>query len=129
MNTDVRPAPLEALAGAWRARADDLGLYAPPAAAAFERAAAELERAMANHVMEPLTLAQAERESGYSRDHLGRMVRDGAIPNAGRHHAPRILRRDLPRKVMSKTSALALVDGDQQYEDLRRAALESRTRR
>ncbi len=47
---------------------------------------------------ELLTLRQAARESGYSADHLGRLVKTGAIPNAGRPHAPRILRRDLPRK-------------------------------
>jgi hypothetical protein len=47
---------------------------------------------------ELLTLRQAARESGYSADHLGRLVKTGAIPNAGRPHAPRIRRRDLPRK-------------------------------
>ena len=46
-----------------------------------------------------LTLVEAEGESGYSADHLGRLVRSGAIPNAGRPNAPRIRRRDLPRKV------------------------------
>lgn len=47
---------------------------------------------------EALTLKQAARESGLSAEHLGRLIRDGTIPNAGRWHAPRILRRDLPRK-------------------------------
>ncbi|MDE2782551.1 MAG: hypothetical protein OXK77_06320, partial [Gemmatimonadota bacterium] len=41
---------------------------------------------------------EAARESGYSADHLGRLVRDGRIPNAGRPGAPRIARTDLPRK-------------------------------
>ena len=45
-----------------------------------------------------LTLVEAAVECGYSPDHLGRLVRDGAIPNAGRPKAPRIRRRDLPRK-------------------------------
>jgi len=45
-----------------------------------------------------LTLEEAARESGYSADHLGRLVRDGRIPNAGRHHAPRIRRADLPKR-------------------------------
>ena len=40
----------------------------------------------------------AARESGYSADHLGRLVRDGRIPNAGRPGAPRIARSHLPRK-------------------------------
>lgn len=46
-----------------------------------------------------LTLQEGATESGYSPDHLGRLIRHGAIPNAGRHRAPRIRRKDLPRKV------------------------------
>ncbi len=45
-----------------------------------------------------LTLTEAARESGYSADHLGRLVKAGAIPNSGRTNAPRIRRKDLPRK-------------------------------
>jgi hypothetical protein len=45
-----------------------------------------------------LNLQQASQESGYSADHLGRLVRAGTIPNAGRPNAPKIRRRDLPRK-------------------------------
>ena len=47
---------------------------------------------------EALTLEEAARESGYTPDHLGRLLRSGAIPNAGRKNAPRILRRHLPYK-------------------------------
>jgi hypothetical protein len=97
----IRSMSLDGLMRKWRARADELRPYTAPTAAAFERAAAELEEALAAYLMEPLTLAQAEAESGYSSDHLGRKVRDGAIPNAGRPRAPRILRRDLPRKATS----------------------------
>ncbi len=97
----IRSISLEGLMRKWRTRADELRPYTAPTAAAFERAAAELEEAITTYLMEPLTLAQAEAESGYSRDHLGRKVRDGAIPNAGRQRAPRILRRDLPRKATS----------------------------
>ncbi len=49
---------------------------------------------------ESFTLAHgctAER-SGYSRAHLGRLVRAGRIPNAGRPNAPKIRVADLPRK-------------------------------
>ena len=45
-----------------------------------------------------LTLHEAADLSGYSTDHLGRLVREGKIPNAGRPKAPRIARKDLPRK-------------------------------
>jgi hypothetical protein len=54
-----------------------------------------LDRAKAT---EALTLEEAARESGYTSDHLGKLLRVGAIPNAGRKNAPRILRRHLPRK-------------------------------
>jgi hypothetical protein len=46
----------------------------------------------------PLTLEEAEIESGYSRSRLRHLVADGTIPNAGRKGSPRIRRGDLPRK-------------------------------
>lgn len=47
---------------------------------------------------ELLTLADGAAESGYSAEYLGAMIRQGKIQNAGRPHAPRIRRQDLPRK-------------------------------
>jgi hypothetical protein len=47
---------------------------------------------------ELLTLTEAARRSGYSREHLSRLVGLGTIPNAGRRNAPRIRAADLPRK-------------------------------
>lgn len=82
----------------WRSRAKDLEVYAPSASRAFETAALELEQAIREADLEPLKLREAARESGYDEDHLGELVREGKIPNAGRKNAPRILRRDLPRK-------------------------------
>jgi hypothetical protein len=52
-----------------------------------------------------LTLVEAAEESGYSAEHLGRLVRDGGIPNSGRPKAPKIRRRDLPRKPGTLPSA------------------------
>jgi hypothetical protein len=45
-----------------------------------------------------LTLADAAVESGYAAEYLGALIRKGQIQNAGRPHAPRIRRQDLPRK-------------------------------
>lgn len=45
-----------------------------------------------------LNLQQAATESGYSASHLGRLVNEGKIPNAGRKNAPLIRRSDLPVK-------------------------------
>jgi hypothetical protein len=63
---------------------------------------------------EVLTLVEAALECGYSADHLGRLVREGAIPNSGRPKAPKIRRCDLPRKpgVLPPASAGAIVPVD-----------------
>lgn len=45
-----------------------------------------------------LNLQQAAAESGYSASHLGRLVNEGKVPNAGRKNAPLIRRSDLPVK-------------------------------
>jgi len=47
---------------------------------------------------ELLTLTDGAAESGYSAEYLGTLIRQGKIQNAGRPHAPRIRRQDLPRK-------------------------------
>ena len=73
-----------------------------PPAVAYERCAKELEEALREEGDRLLTLQQASRISGYSADHLGRAVREGKIPNAGRHRAPRICLRDLPKKAVER---------------------------
>ena len=56
-----------------------------------------------------LNLREAAEESGYSADHLGRLVREGKVPNAGRPNAPKIRRADLPRKASAlRTKPLGL---------------------
>lgn len=67
-------------------------------AALCEEILRDFDQMMGAHLDASLNLVQAAAESGYSADYLGRMVRDGRIPNAGRAKAPRIRRRDLPRK-------------------------------
>ncbi len=91
---------LEQLPAAWRARANDLRRFAAAesAAVAWEQAAADLEHTLRTAAAELLTIEAAATESGYSSDHLARLVRTGELPNAGRKHAPRIRRADLPRK-------------------------------
>jgi hypothetical protein len=62
-----------------------------------------------------LSLGEAAAETGYSADHLGRLVRQGRIPNAGRKNAPRVLRSDLPRKpagLTARRTDLHLVGAD-----------------
>lgn len=47
---------------------------------------------------EHLTLREGAALSGYSADHLARLIRQGTLPNAGRRGAPRVRRGDLPRR-------------------------------
>lgn len=91
-------APAE-LPATWRERADLLEAHGAGEAARTCRVLAdELEAALRATAEARLTLAEATRESGYSERRLRELLSDGAIPNAGRKHAPRIRRSDLPRK-------------------------------
>lgn len=63
-----------------------------------ESYAVELEQALQEHELDALTLQEAAAESGYTSDHLGRLIREGRVPNSGAPRSPRIRRADLPRK-------------------------------
>lgn len=91
---------VEKLASIWRARANQLQQWGAgqDLARAWELAAVELEHALREQQEGTLNLREASGESGYSADHLGQLVRDGKIPNAGRPNAPLIRRADLPIK-------------------------------
>ena len=69
-----------------------------PSALVYDICARELEGALKAEEHEVLTLRQASVLSGYSEEHLGRLVRDGKILNAGRKGAPRVRRCDVPIK-------------------------------
>jgi hypothetical protein len=90
---------LRQLADSWRAEAGRLRqLEAIGQAAAFEQLANELETTVATWEDSSLTIREASESSGYSEDHLRRLVRRGHIPSAGRKNSPRISRRNLPVK-------------------------------
>ena len=67
-------------------------------AAIFDLCADQLAEAFRQHADECLSLKQAAQESGYSVDHLGRLLSEGKIPNAGRRGKRLIRRRDVPMK-------------------------------
>ena len=93
------PGPPSTLSTTWRERAELLANFGDPnCARIWQLAAQELDQALQAHGEERLTLAEAARESGYSQDHLGALVRRGKLPNAGRRGVPLIRRSDLPIK-------------------------------
>ena len=99
---------IEILPDTWRTQAKTLREYGGETpAVALESCAAQLEAALRWRDETTLNLTEAARESGYSTDHLGRLVRGGKIPNAGRPGAPRIARRHLPRKTGAAQPHLA----------------------
>lgn len=107
---------LASLVEQWRAFAAQLEPYTPAAATAWRAAADELEAADRQAADETLTLEAAALASGYSVESLRKQVASGRIPNAGRKHAPRIRRGDLPkrapREAASPTSSTYDPDAD-----------------
>lgn len=94
---------LRDLVARWGDKATDLRRYAPEVANAIEDCASELSVALGAESDTPLTFAEAAAESGYSAEHLRKLVASGKIENAGRPNAPRIRRADLPIKPGSRS--------------------------
>jgi hypothetical protein len=82
----------------WEARRAELArLHAQVDGAAIAddvlRDLAALEAAEA-----PVSLVEAALRTGYTADHLSRLVRDGALANHGRKGAPRVKLSECPTK-------------------------------
>jgi hypothetical protein len=93
-----QPTPTD-LPETWRSLAIQQRRFGADAQARIlEFCADELTAALVRGENELLGLARAAEESGYSADHLGRLVREGKIPNSGRKAKPLIRKQDLPRK-------------------------------
>ena len=50
------------------------------------------------------TLADAAVFTGYSAEHLGRLVRNGSLPNHGRKRAPRVKLSECPTKIRGRVA-------------------------
>lgn len=88
------------LCAKWAARSDEyrrLGVLAD-GAALCEEALADLRKLLDAESDTTLNLTEAARISGYSREHLGRLLDRGVLKNVGRPGAPRVRRVDLPKK-------------------------------
>ena len=102
--------PVEGFPGTWRMQARTLREFGGETpAVAIESSAAQLSEALRESDGATLTWTDAARESGYFKDRIGHLVREGKIPNAGRPGAPRIARKHLPRKTGAATERLAPV--------------------
>ncbi len=91
--------PLRELPDRWRSDAEVLRRCGHERTADLcDLHAQELERAVRAHEMELITIGEAAAESGYSKSHLYSLLSEGSLSNAGTKGAPRVMRRDLPKK-------------------------------
>ena len=67
-------------------------------AAMLEKAASELRAVCRAEEGRLLTIAEASQATGYSADHLRRLVNQGKLDNLGGRGIIRVRARDLPRK-------------------------------
>jgi hypothetical protein len=122
----VESTELRSLANRWRTEAKRFRQFeAHGQAAACEQLADELEAALDGWNLTPLTVREASEQSGYSEDHLRRLIRKGRIHNAGADNSPRVLRRDLPRKPCVK-DGFAASDAVHLKEQIARSVADSK---
>ncbi len=99
-STSRSRSPRDAFLTKWKDEADTMRRRGAlvPGAALCDEILSDLEAVFASEENALLTLQEASARSGYSPDHLGKLLNSGRIPNAGRWHSPRIRAADLPRK-------------------------------
>jgi hypothetical protein len=92
--------PSAALPSFWRQVAEELRFWGgnDGPARALERTADQLEASLRREGDAPLSCSQAAQQSGYSEEHIRRMLRQQPELNCGRRGKPAIRRRDLPLK-------------------------------
>ena len=64
----------------------------------YRKCAEELDRKIRTACLHTLTLKEAAEESGYSPDHLRRLIREGKLQNAGMQGSPRVFLKDISSK-------------------------------
>lgn len=111
MTGPLAPALL-ALAASFRGEAAHAEPYNAGAAFAWRRAADALETAVRTADDEALTLEQASAESGLSPETLRKKLARGELPQAGRRHAPRVRRGDLPGRARRPAASQYDPDAD-----------------
>jgi hypothetical protein len=88
------------LAQHWRTKAKELLRmgFDGPGPRLLELCSDELDSSLRQEEDRTVTLKEAAELSGYTADHIGRLVRQGVIPNAGRKGKPLICLSDLPKR-------------------------------
>ena len=86
------------LVAQWREQASAYDRDGQPGAKLLRRVADELEQMWSDWSTEPLTIAQAARESGFSKAHLRRLVAEGKLPDVAAEGETMVRRGDLPWK-------------------------------
>ena len=102
----ANPHTLNAFRDRWLMRRDELRRLRAlvDGAALCEALLADLDATVRAEDGVALSLRDAAHLCGYSADHLGRLVRAGILPNAGRRNAPRVRLADLPRRAGASES-------------------------
>ena len=101
------------LVARWRSEAETVERCGQePTGKLIRRLSAEVEEALRDDQNETLTLAEAALESGYSVEHLRKMVAAETVPNAGERGRPRIRRIDIPLKRATQPGSLGTPEDD-----------------
>ena len=110
--TGMKSSPHNEILTRWQSRRADLArLHAQvDGAALIDEFLTDLEGIAAAE--QPVTLTQASTVSGYSADHLSRLIKSGQLTDYGRKHAPRVRTSECPRK-----PAMALPDAQRYNPD------------
>ena len=97
----------------WRSEADTVERCGHESTGKLiRRMTGELEEALRDDQDETLTLAEAALESGYSVEHLRKLLANDVIPNAGAKGRPRICRRDLPARPVTGNRQIGSPEDD-----------------
>jgi hypothetical protein len=114
---------LNDLRARWRTRREEFARFqaAVDGATLCDELLAELDVALLACDDEVLTLKHAAVISGYTVDHLARLIRHGKLANAGRKRAPLVHRRDIPLKP-NRTSRASITDSYNARSDARSLA-------
>lgn len=81
-----------------------------PLASALPEIARQIEDRARAYALQSLSVSQASEETGFTQDHLYRLIKTGQIEDVGTGSSRRIRRADLPRKASTSGAKGGLKD-------------------